>query len=279
MKHNKINFPNEEPDIIPYDFYDKRFFIYDNFMIMNEFTYGKILDLNKDLEQRMEYKNNYCEGFFVDDLIFIILKKEISNFNKIIIEVGALTSEFIFQLNYILIYNTEKDFNDHFKMIDTQFGIKQFIKSINFISQNIIKLENLNGKEIGYICLYKYNDNITDYTDDITSNFSNPQINKYIPIKQKFKEPPGIGLQNVGATCYMNPTLQCLCQIEKLVDHFKSYERISTIINDYELKGEDCLSTSFKNLIENLWPTDDNYIKKNKKFNRENKNNKYFIPK
>ena len=129
--------------------------IYDNFMIMNEYTYYKMRDLNENYSKIMELKNNYCECFLVDDLIFIMLKKEISNYNKIIIEVGTLTSEFIFKLKYILIYNTEKNFNEHFKMIDNQIGIKQFIKSINFISNNIIKLENLNGQEIGYICLYK----------------------------------------------------------------------------------------------------------------------------
>ena len=276
----KLNYPNEEPDITPYNIDNTKFFIYDNFMFMNKYTYDKILDLNKNQSDNMELKNNYCECFFVDDLIFIILKKEISNFNKKIIEVGTLKSEFIFELNYILIYNTERDFIDHFKFINNQIGIKNFIKkNIDFKSQNIHKLCNLaTGKEIGYICLYKYNANIQD-DNDIISNFTIPQINEYIPIKQKFTDPPGIGLQNVGATCYMNATLQCLCQIEKLVDHFKSYKRINTIINDYELKGEDCLSTSFKNLIENLWPTDDKYIKKNKKYNRENTNNKYFIPK
>jgi ubiquitin C-terminal hydrolase len=167
-------------------------------------------------------------------------------------------------------------------MIDSQIGIKQFIKTLNFKSQNFQKIENLNGQEIGYICLYKYNDSIQNDTESLATNITDQQIdeiNKYIPIKQKFNKPPGIGLQNVGATCYMNATLQCLCQIEKLVDHFKSYERINSIINDYKVRGEDCLSTSFKNLIENLWPTDAKYIEKNKKYNRENTNNKYFIPK
>jgi hypothetical protein len=75
MKENKINFPNEEPDLIPYNFYKSRFFIYDNFMLINEYTYGKILELNKDLAQSMKYKHNYCQCFFLDDLIFVILKK------------------------------------------------------------------------------------------------------------------------------------------------------------------------------------------------------------
>ena len=278
MKENKIYLSNEEPDLIPYSCFNIKFFIYDNFMLMNEDTYSKILDLNKELTLSMKYKNNFYECFFVDDLAFIILKKEFSHFNKMIIEVGTMKSDFIFELKYILIYNTEKDFYEHFKMINNQIGIKQFFKSLNFNSNSAISLENLSGQEIGYICLYKYNDNLQNNIDN-SVNISIQQIKEYIPIMGKFNEPPRIGLQNVGATCYMNPTLQCLCQIEKFVDHFKSNERINTIINEYKLRGEDCLSTSFKNLIENLWPTDIIYIEKNKRYNLKNTNNKYFIPK
>ena len=36
-----------------------------------------------------------------------------------------------------------------------------------------------------------------------------------------FSSKPPVGLDNIGATCYMNATLQCLCNIKKLVDYFK----------------------------------------------------------
>ena len=41
-----------------------------------------------------------------------------------------------------------------------------------------------------------------------------------------FNKPPLIGLKNVGATCCMNATLQCLTQIQELVINLK-------IINKY----------------------------------------------
>ena len=40
-------------------------------------------------------------------------------------------------------------------------------------------------------------------------------------IKAHFMLPPLIGLDNIGATCYMNATLQCFCHIEKFVNFFK----------------------------------------------------------
>ena len=64
---------------------------------------------------------------------------------------------------------------------------------------------------------------------------------------------PNIGLQNIGATCYMNSTLQCFCHIEKFVNFFKYNPKIKTFNKDDNSK----LWVSFKILIDELWP--DNY--------------------
>jgi ubiquitin C-terminal hydrolase len=42
----------------------------------------------------------------------------------------------------------------------------------------------------------------------------------YLNEIKKFKEPPLIGLINIGATCYMNATLQCLSNINLLTGFF-----------------------------------------------------------
>ena len=71
-------------------------------------------------------------------------------------------------------------------------------------------------------------------------------------IKNKFKLGyPHIGLVNIGATCYMNATLQCFCHIEKFINFFKYNPQCQNI-------KESNLSSSFKLLIDNLWPDDDN---------------------
>ena len=94
-------------------------------------------------------------------------------------------------------------------------------------------------------------------------------------IKTEFKQPPLIGLKNVGATCYMNATLQCLSQIEKLVNYFKYRGKVEIVIT--KMKNQECLTKSFKDLIENLWPTEGSKYLKNKYISK-NSNNTYFIP-
>ena len=64
--------------------------------------------------------------------------------------------------------------------------------------------------------------------------------------------PPLIGLQNIGATCYMNATLQCFCNIQKFVNYFKfNNHLINEVANDI---NKSKLISSFKLLIEKLWP-------------------------
>ena len=86
--------------------------------------------------------------------------------------------------------------------------------------------------------------------------------NPNIDLKYSFNYSPKIGLQNIGATCYMNATLQCFSHIKPLVEYFK-YKFVQNMNNN----NEDNLSSSFKILIDNLWPDNYNPI-----------TNKYFAP-
>ena len=64
------------------------------------------------------------------------------------------------------------------------------------------------------------------------------------------------GLEIIGATCYMNATLQCLCNIEIFVDYFK-YNKylIKNVRQDVlTLKKNQKLCSSFKLLMEHLYP-------------------------
>jgi len=83
-------------------------------------------------------------------------------------------------------------------------------------------------------------------------------------IKCNFIYPPKIGLQNIGATCYMNSTLQCFCHIEKFVNYFKYNQYAISMAKD----NKNSLTSSFKLLIEKLWPNNYN----------ESYSQKYYTP-
>ena len=84
----------------------------------------------------------------------------------------------------------------------------------------------------------------------------NKRLNYY------YKNPPLIGLQNIGEISYMNATLQCFSNIEKLTCYFKFDSYIKEIIKN----KPNGLTASYKLIIDKLWPS-----------NTKN-NNKYYSP-
>jgi ubiquitin C-terminal hydrolase len=74
----------------------------------------------------------------------------------------------------------------------------------------------------------------------IPSNIINDNSN--IQIKQL--NPCILGLNNIGATCYMNATLQCLCNIVQLQKYF---------LNNTKFNSQAKLSKAFSIVMQNLY--------------------------
>ena len=68
--------------------------------------------------------------------------------------------------------------------------------------------------------------------------------------------PTLIGLNNIGATCFMNATLQCLSQTEALTEYFLNTRNKDKIINNniaLKNRNDNQLSPVYLELINKLW--------------------------
>ena len=78
--------------------------------------------------------------------------------------------------------------------------------------------------------------------------------NKEKPIKApriEIKNVSSLGLDNVGATCYMNATLQCLAHIKRVSDHILNYKKNGKFKDDKNKKYR--LSSAYADVLEGIW--------------------------
>ncbi len=66
-------------------------------------------------------------------------------------------------------------------------------------------------------------------------------------------EEPKIGLQNIGATCYMNATLQCLARSVNLANYFLDPRNKQLIFSNSNSLSPKKLLPAFYEVIQNLW--------------------------
>ena len=123
------------------------------------------------------------------------------------------------------------------------FVDENFCKDIKLETDKYKPFEGLLFKNKGIHLLYFQNKK-----NLLKLNHLNNNANMFTLSKILFKEPGHAkGLENIGATCYMNATLQCLNHVKSFKEFFQDKEGINKEINNKEL------SSSFKELINKLW--------------------------
>ena len=110
-----------------------------------------------------------------------------------------------------------------------------------------------------------YNKILSNIKESSEDNNSNKQNQKNINYIDKIKEignfVPLIGLNNIGATCFMNATLQCLSQTKSLTNYFLNEKNRDRIMNNninIKNKNEPQLSPIYLELIQKLWDKNGN---------------------
>jgi len=230
---------NIEPLLISINYYDynlnqnSSIMIYDNFEIIEK----KIINLF--LGTKVNLTNILVSFKLNNDKIIVNIPNNLNN--KYISLIGSfINNNDIFNLEYIIIYNKEQYRENHINTIIP--NIENYFNNL-LLSNNSCPIISGNSSIIGTIIKY--------IKIDIRDNKNHSKIKK---LNQDFKSSPHIGLQNIGATCYMNSTLQCFCHIKKFVEFFKYNPQIINGIKNQK----DKLSSSFKILIDNLWPNNFN---------------------
>jgi len=75
-------------------------------------------------------------------------------------------------------------------------------------------------------------------------------------ILKSYEEPTLVGLNNIGASCYINPIIQWLSQTPSLVNYFLNNSNKGEIINNNinkENEDKSQISPVFLKLIKILW--------------------------
>jgi len=229
IKNNKKNSGNTKEIVVIGSLNADDSFINEYVLIYDQYYYSQVSELEKkDL-------NNYLRGIqFANDLSPIVI-------NQINI-IGQI----------VKLQNTKINIDN----IDNQMDIEEKVPYEATPKDNQFKKQNKTNIEKNKI-KKKDKDNFPSLSD---KEYNLDSIHNITSIKQYFAYPPLIGLDNIGATCYMNATLQCLCNIEKFVDYFKYNPHLIEVVrNDI---GKTQLCSSFKLLIEKLWPDkiDDNRV-------------------
>ena len=270
LKFNKFPFNNIHVEKLNVFRSNEKFF--DDF-----WKRDKNLKIHKNNKEKIKLKeNNRYKKFFNK-----VASSEKNNMSNINIQSNMLAKainkslQFNNQQKKALIFNNNIIKNQYVPtkiIIKNKINVNQSLDNQLFLNKFI----NINNKN--------HNNN----NKQINNNINNNNNNKFIinvklkPNPQQEKKPnknrsasaPKIrasniilmsktnanGLANIGATCYMNATLQCLAHIQRLTHYLLNSETKKKISSD-KIKYK--LTSAYLTVLENLW---------------QNKNIKYYSP-
>ena len=212
---------------------------------------GKRTDLNEEIKIKTNDQNKNYKHIFNEQINRGEKPKQKININCI----QDITNEK--DLNIAELKNKIKVYEEKIKMykeIESKYKVEN---RIIIEELKIYKNENKNLKTELEIFKNKNNELIAKNKDLKKKNKNKPNNNQEDNILLSlYKNPTLVGLNNIGATCFMNSTLQCLSQTEALTNFFLKENNLDTIINNNSAlknKNSHQLSPVYLELIQKLW--------------------------
>jgi len=134
-----------------------------------------------------------------------------------------------FELEYIIYLEKYGNINNFISISKNHQNLEEFISFYN-IDLSKKEIQNMIDENLNKLGTFK---------------IIKSQNNFY-----KIKDPNHcLGLENIGATCYMNATIQCLCHVFNVKKYFQNKE---LVYNDTYKKNCE-LTLEFYKLVNNLW--------------------------
>ena len=241
---------------------EKNLFFHYNFEIINAKIYKYLfenVDTKLYLEKRTRFfswqedtiENEEEKVFCLFDKDRIVIKLNQNNLIEDIkgmLYIVKIIPFFIYRIECFLIYNDIKLMEEHIQKINNSIGFSAFSEQFNKSKINIKQLK-IGNMTCGYAIKKNQNKNYNIYFGD------NDLITKY------FTFPCKIGLNKIeNAPNYINAIMQCLCNIEEFISLFKYDSYVKEIINKFTQEKKNFLTSLFKELIEKIWPEDENAL-------------------
>ena len=156
--------------------------------------------------------------------------------------------------NYIQWFNSIQN-NNNFQQMNFSFNPNDyllFMQKFQYFFQQSLILNNMNNFFPINIS-NNYNNNSNNNRIFKNNNMNNNLISNYKNINLNIIYPHKSGLENIGQTCYMNATIQCLSNLKPITNYFLSN------YGNFNFQTQ-TLTATYSNLLFQLFMSNKSYI-------------------
>ena len=229
LNKNKDKYTINSNNIQPQNYYhiNTNLNIPINFDLLDTETFGYLLNYIIKKNEIIENINNIYNVSFGDNKLFI---QDISNkeLNLIYSHSNDNNNNINYELLYIIIMDNNQNLLNLLKYCDYNLSFEEFITI--------------------------YGINLTETEPQVILDEDINKLGDFYNIKAhnriRLREPKHcLGLENIGATCYMNATIQCLCHVLNVKNYFKKRQSVYK-----DTINKNCpLTRDFYKVVNNLW--------------------------